>query len=50
VARAGACYAVEYSIHSAQLANFPSSYQLQQFNEAQMEAVLNNIVGTFTLQ
>lgn len=45
---AGACYAVEYTVHSAQLGNFPSSYGLQQFDESQVDAVLNQIVGTFS--
>jgi|GEM_PF-981253 len=45
---AGACYAVEYTIHSAELGNYPTSYNLQQFDEAQVSAVLDRIVGTFT--
>lgn len=45
---AGACYAVEYTVHSAELGNFPASYNLQQFNESQVDSLLNRIVGTFT--
>jgi hypothetical protein len=45
---ASTCYAIEYTIHSSQLGNFPASYDLQQFDENQVDAVLNTIVGTFT--
>lgn len=44
---AGTCYAVEYTIHSSQIANYPSSYNLQPFNEAQITNVLQTIVDTF---
>ena len=44
---AGACWAVEYTIHSAQLGNYPSSYGLRQFDAAKLQDVLNRIVGTF---
>jgi hypothetical protein len=43
----GSCYAVEYTIHSAQIANFPSSYNLQPFDQNQVTSVLDRIVGTF---
>jgi hypothetical protein len=45
---AGACYAVEYTIHSTELGNFPASYNMQAFDEQQVQTVLNTIVGTFT--
>jgi hypothetical protein len=44
---AGKCYAVEYTVHYGQIANFPSSYNLQPFNEQQIDSVMQNIVGTF---
>ena len=45
---ASRCYVVEYTIHSSQIANYPSSYDLQPFNEGQVQAVLDKVVGTFT--
>jgi hypothetical protein len=44
---AGKCYAVEYTVHSGQIANYPSSYNLQPFNEQQIGSVMRNIVDTF---
>jgi hypothetical protein len=44
---AGKCYAVEYTIHSGQILNYPASYNLQPFNEQQIDSVMQNIVGTF---
>ena len=44
---AGKCYAVEYTVHSGQIANYPASYDLQPFNEQQIDSVMQNIVGTF---
>lgn len=44
---AGRCYAVEYTVHSGQIANYPASYDLQPFNEQQIDSVMQNIVGTF---
>jgi hypothetical protein len=43
----GACYAVEYTIHSSQIANYPSSYNLQPFDENEVTGVLDRMVGTF---
>ena len=45
---AGACYAVEYTIHSSQIANYPAQYGLKPFDEAQLTDVLDRMVGTFT--
>jgi hypothetical protein len=45
---AGSCYAVEFTIHSSQLGNFPAEYNLQQFDEGQASSLLQRIVGTFT--
>ncbi|MDR3571813.1 MAG: hypothetical protein P4L81_06520 [Candidatus Pacebacteria bacterium] len=47
---AGACYAVEYTIHSAQLGNYPQSSGMQQFDETRVSALLAAIVGTFKFQ
>jgi hypothetical protein len=45
---AGKCYAVEYTIHSSQIGNYPPQYNLQPFDEGQLTDVLGRIVGTFT--
>jgi hypothetical protein len=45
--QAGECYAVEYTIHSNQIANYPSSYNLQPFDQNKLTNLLNRIVGTF---
>ncbi len=44
---AGECYAVEYTIHSSEIGNYPPQYNLQQFDESQLTDVLDRIVGTF---
>ncbi len=44
---AGQCYAIEYTVHSSQIANWPSSYNLQPFSESQIDSLMNTIVGTF---
>ncbi len=41
------CYAVEYTVHSGQILNYPQSYNLQPFNDQQINSVMQNIVGTF---
>jgi len=43
----GQCYTVEYTIHSGQIANYPSEYQLKPFDETKLHDVLDRIVGTF---
>lgn len=48
--KGGACYAVEYTIHSTQLANYPASYGLTQFDEAKVKDVLDRIVSTVVLK
>ncbi len=45
---AGKCYAVEYTIHSGQIANYPASYDLRPFDKQQIDSVMKNIVDTFT--
>ena len=44
---AGQCYAVEYTIHSSQIGNYPSEYNLKPFDKNQITSVLDRIVGTF---
>lgn len=44
---AGKCWAVEYTIHSSQIANYPASYDLQPFDRAVVTGVLDRIVQTF---
>jgi hypothetical protein len=44
---AGKCFAVEYTIHSSQLANYPLEYHLTLFDKAPVKEVLERIVGTF---
>jgi hypothetical protein len=44
---AGQCYAIEYTIHSAQIANYPTSYNLQPFDQAKIDTLMQNIIGTF---
>jgi hypothetical protein len=43
----GACYAIEYTIHSGQIANYPASYNLQPFDQAKIISLFKTIVGTF---
>lgn len=45
--RARQCWAVEYTIHSSQIANFPVEYQLKPFDETKLHDILDRIVGTF---
>jgi hypothetical protein len=45
---AGKCYAVEYTVHSGQILNYPAFYNLQPFDESKVDALMDNIVGTFT--
>jgi hypothetical protein len=47
---AGECWAVEYTIHSSQIANYPASYNLQPFDQGMATDVLNRMVGTFQFQ
>ncbi len=47
---AGQCYAVEYTVHSTQIANYPSSYNLQAFDQAKVDSLMQTIIGTFTFQ
>jgi len=47
---AGECYAIEYTIHSGQIANYPSSYDLQPFDEAKINSLMQNVVATFKFQ
>ncbi len=44
---AGKCYAVEYTIHSAQIMNYPAQYNLRPFQKNTLTDVLDRMVGTF---
>lgn len=44
---AGKCYAVEYTIHSSQIGNYPPEYQLKPLDETKLHDVLDRIIGTF---
>lgn len=44
---AGQCYAIEYTIHSAQIGNYPPEYGLVPLDEVKLHDVLDRIVGTF---
>ena len=44
----GRCWAVEYTIHSTQIGNYPPQYGLQPFNKAYVAEVLARIVNTFS--
>ena len=47
---AGQCWAVEYTIHSSEIGNYPQEYQLKPFDEAKLHDVLDRIIGTFQFQ
>lgn len=46
--RNGTCWAVEYTIHSSQIANYPAEYNLQPFDKSKLTGLLDRIVNTFT--
>ena len=46
----GKCYAIEYTIHSNQIANYPVEYNLKQFDEAKIATLMQGIIGTFKFQ
>jgi len=46
----GQCYAIEYTIHSSQIANYPASYNLKPFNQQRIEALMQRIIGTFKFE
>ena len=47
---AGQCYAIEYTIHSNQIANYPASYNLKQFNQSKIDVLMQAIIGTFKFE
>lgn len=47
---AGRCYAVEYTIHSSQIINYPASYELRPFDKAKVRSLLDRIIGTFRFE
>jgi hypothetical protein len=46
---AGQCFAVEYTIHSTQIANYPAEYGLHEFDPTKIRTLLDKIVGTFRI-
>lgn len=44
---AGQCYAIEYTIHSSQIMNYPSSYNIQPFDASKIKSLMQSIVETF---
>ncbi len=44
----GKCYAVEYTVHSAQIMNYPASYGLHPYDQGAIDTLMQAIVGTFT--
>jgi hypothetical protein len=46
----GQCWAVEYTIHSSEIGNYPPEYGLRPLNEAMLHDVLDRIVGTFRFE
>jgi hypothetical protein len=44
---AGACYAVEYTIHSTNLGNYDPSQRIKAFDEAKITSLLDGTAGSF---
>ncbi|HVN26804.1 MAG TPA: hypothetical protein VMT99_04130 [Candidatus Paceibacterota bacterium] len=44
---AGQCYAIEYTVHSTQIGNYPPEYHLQPFDAGRITTLLDRMVGTF---
>jgi hypothetical protein len=44
----GACYAIDYTIHYSVLENYPADSGITQFDENQVQTLLQNMVGTFS--
>jgi len=47
---ANQCWAVEYTIHSAEIGNYPPEYGLKPFDETKLHDVLDRIAGTFRFE
>ena len=45
--RDGRCYAIEYTLHSSQIMNYPEEYHLHAFDRARLTDLLDRIVHTF---
>ncbi len=43
----GQCYAIEYTVHSGQIASYPAQYNLKPFDDNQITSLLDRIVQTF---
>jgi hypothetical protein len=41
------CYAIEYTVHSSQIANYPSSYNLKPFDKIKIDSLMKTIIRTF---
>lgn len=46
----GKCYAIEYTVHSSQIANYPPEYHLQPYNEQRIDSLMQTIIGTITFK
>jgi hypothetical protein len=46
----GRCFAIEYTLHSTQIDNYPMEYHLKRFDANHVESILKTIIGTFRLQ
>jgi hypothetical protein len=46
--RDGDCYAIEYTIHSTNIANYPAEQGIKEFDKEKIVSVLENIVKSFT--
>lgn len=47
---AGQCWAIEYTIHSSEIGDYPLEYGLVPFDEIALHDVLDRIVGTFKFE
>jgi hypothetical protein len=45
--RGGSCYALEYTIHSTNIANYPASQGIKEFDKAKIETMFDNLIKTF---
>ncbi len=47
--QSGTCFAIEYTIHYSQIANYPPDAGISQFDEAKVKALMEQVAGTVTL-
>ncbi len=43
----GYCYAIEYTMHSTNIANYPADLEIKEFNKSKIQDQLENIVKSF---